>query len=85
MEFERDVEYHAFKAWATEGSTIGQRMNQGSEPAVPKAWPLWRKYALVYDLPETLEEFEQQYPDNLKLREPSLYDPADDGLEVSNA
>lgn len=53
--FETEQEYQAFKIWASEGSTIGQRMGQGFEPGPPDYWDLYQ--AGVDNLPETLSEF----------------------------
>lgn len=58
-DFVNEAEFSAFRTWALNGSTIGQRMGVGEDFEVPFYWEDWRFLVLEMqeEFPKTKVEF----------------------------
>jgi hypothetical protein len=59
--FQTEQEYNAFRVWAQEGSTIGQRMTAvegGKVKEIPKYWHQFKPY--VDNMPATFAEWDRR-------------------------
>ena len=71
--FATEREYTALLTYAGEGSTIGQRMQQGAEKEIPEYWEPWVSIERSNPgvLPRTLGEFVKQRETKLKELNPN--------------
>lgn len=67
-DFMTEEQFQAFRAWAIEGSTIGQRMSVGDNPIeIPPEWESWKPVAqnMLDDFPQTLADFHKWVQDEI--------------------